>query len=166
MQVRTWWSQSVAAHRVKLTAALLLVDAFLVLFLVAGWQAVRHQLIRHGDATVRVTATVTDTVRHCGKGGCQWLSLGRDEVAGRVQTDVVVVNSSRRERRDPQIVLVDPAHPRRAVNLRDHGFVRIVLGALAVPGIVVANLIGIRSLRRPWPPAPAPRLRRHGGSRA
>ncbi|SDJ25776.1 hypothetical protein SAMN05444157_2502 [Frankineae bacterium MT45] len=119
----------------------LLAQVCLVLFLMGGWSALSDQRVRHSPHAEQILATVTHADRHCDKSSCSYDSYGDYFLDGRQQSDVMVVNSSDTAVRGLVPIIVDPAHPRHAVYLHDHGWSDLIVGSVALLVLVVGNPI-------------------------
>jgi hypothetical protein len=69
------------------------------------------------------------------RSGCDYDSYGDYVINGQHVTNVQLVSESGERQTGKVTVLVNPAHPRRAVWIHDHGQVWIVLGPIALVGL-------------------------------
>lgn len=124
---------------VQFTITLIVLEGALILFSIHGWHNLNNQLIRHAAGTQRLQATVTSIDKQCARGGCNYTSYGDYSVNGSLVQHVELVSETDDPKSGEVTVLVNPAHPRRAVWIHDHGQAWITIGVLCALTFVVGN---------------------------
>jgi hypothetical protein len=110
-----------------------------------GWHDVR---IHNDPDAVRVVARVDHVQRQCGRGGCSWWSYGHYDVAGQLEDEVEVAKDRSSPARDPQTILVNPAHPRDVVNVDESPNAFLALGIAALAAGVLFLVLWARPMTR------------------
>ena len=97
------------------------------------------RLHAHYSGHATVTATVTQSATSCFSRGCHRTAHVRYSYAGKDYGDVSVVDADWSEGQSVK-VLVNTAHPERAIKASDRGILRLVIG-IVLWGLGIAMLL-------------------------